>query len=308
MTIKTVNLIGLGALGMLFGHKIQNKIGNNISFVMDKDRYNRHSKDIYTINKQPIQFNLVSAENARPCDLLLIAVKYRSLEKALETAKTSIGPDTIVLSLMNGVTSEKIIAEHFPQAGVIYTVSQGMAAIHFGTTLDYREGGELHIGITKEDEKCPRLVSALNDVKTFFDSIQFPYVIEADIMHRLWGKFMMNVGLNQTCMVFGGNDGSIREPASEQFMVWVSAMREVLLIAAAEGVHLTEEDIRKNIAIIATHAPSDMPSMAQDRISKKYSEVEMFAGYIIKAGKKYGILTPTNDFLYKRVHEIEKEY
>ena len=51
-----------------------------------------------------------------------------------------------------------------------------------------------------------------------------------------------------------------------------------------------------------------MPSMAQDRINRRYSEVESFAGTVISYARRHGIQVPENEFLYRRVKEIEAEY
>ena len=52
--IKTTAIYGLGALGMLFGSKLQQAYGpENVKFVMDSARYARHKNDIYTINDEP---------------------------------------------------------------------------------------------------------------------------------------------------------------------------------------------------------------------------------------------------------------
>ena len=48
--------------------------------------------------------------------------------------------------------------------------------------------------------------------------------------------------------------------------------------------------------------------MGQDRINKKHSEVEMFAGTVIRMGEELGIRVPENKYIYDRVKEIEKEY
>ena len=48
--------------------------------------------------------------------------------------------------------------------------------------------------------------------------------------------------------------------------------------------------------------------MAQDRISRRLSEVEMFAGTVIPLGEKHGISTPVNRKLYEKILEIEKHY
>ena len=52
--IKTTAIYGLGALGMLFGSRLQQAYGpENVKFVMDSSRYARHKNDLYTINDEP---------------------------------------------------------------------------------------------------------------------------------------------------------------------------------------------------------------------------------------------------------------
>ena len=51
-----------------------------------------------------------------------------------------------------------------------------------------------------------------------------------------------------------------------------------------------------------------MPSMRQDALSRRCSEVELFAGTVLRLAKKHGILVPANEFLYERIQEIEKDY
>ena len=73
----------------MYGEHIQNAIGReNICFEMDKERYERHSKDTYTVNGKEIDFNLIDCTDAKPTDLLIVAVKYNSLASALDTMKT----------------------------------------------------------------------------------------------------------------------------------------------------------------------------------------------------------------------------
>ena len=48
--------------------------------------------------------------------------------------------------------------------------------------------------------------------------------------------------------------------------------------------------------------------MLQDVLAKRKTEVEIFSGEIIKLGKIYGIKTPTIDFVYSKIKEIEESY
>ena len=124
----------------------------------------------------------------------------------------------------------------------------------------------------------------------------------------MWAKLMLNDGINQTCMAYGGTYGSATEPGSEQRRCFVSAMRETLAVANAEGVELTEADLTQMVHLIEGIDPAGMPSMAQDRIAQRKTEVEEFAGTICRLAAKHDIQVPQNDWLYQRIREIESSW
>ena len=134
-----------------------------------------------------------------------------------------------------------------------------------------------------------------------------PPVVEADILHRMWAKFMLNVGVNQVLMVKEGTFRDIHKEGPTRDLM-IAAMREVLPIAQKEGINLTETDLENDLAIIDGLTPLGMPSMRQDGIAKRPSEVELFAGTILKRAKKYGLPAPTNQYLYDQVQAIEATY
>ena len=308
--IRSVHVIGLGALGLLFGDIIAGNIdcveGGSIHFVMDPERYQRHSRDRYTINKTEKTYPLQSSEDAVPADLVIVAVKYNALESALDTMASSIDDHTVIISVMNGITSESIIARRYPHCCIIDCVAQGIDAMRFGTDLVYTKTGALHLGIRERDNE--QMQTALREVEELFDKVSLPYIHEDDILYRMWFKFMLNVGINQSCMVYGVGYGKALEDGTQACMANISAMREVVVLSEKEGAKLTDEDVDKAVAVLRTLDPTATPSMGQDRLAKRISEADMFAGTVIALGKKHGVLTPVNSYLYRRVHEIEAEY
>ena len=200
-------------------------------------------------------------------------------------------------------SSEKIIGERYGHDRLIDTVAQGMDAMKFGNKLTYTKKGELRIGA---EDACQQ--ENLARVAAYFDEIQMPYTLEEDILHRLWGKFMLNVGVNQTCMAYETNYGGALREGSEANETMLAAMREVIALANAEGIHLTETDLDEYIAILRTLSPEGMPSMRQDGVSRRPSEVEMFAGTVIPMAARHGIPVPANTFLYEKIKKIEASY
>ena len=308
--IENIYIIGMGALGMLFGGIIEDHIGpDHVAFLMDDERYERNRGTVPTVNGTPRPFRMVRASEAEKADLIMIAAKATGLSDALISMEPAVGEDTIIISILNGITSEDIISEKFGEEKVIHTVAQGMDAVCFDNALTYISPGKLCVGVPAEKAgRISGMREKLDSLTAFFDRTGVPYQVEKDIIRRQWSKFMLNCGCNQVCMVWDTGYAGMMEPASEAFMAMTAAMREVIVLARLEGVDLGEEDIAEYLALMRSLQPDAMPSMEQDRIRKKKTEVEIFAGTVRTIAAKYGIVVPAADYLYRRIREIEDSY
>ena len=116
---------------------------------------------------------------------------------------------------------------------------------------------------------------------------------------------MLNVGVNQVSAVLRAPYGElIREDHARELMF--EASREVVKIARKARIQLSEEDIQKYAAIIASLSPEGKPSMLQDVEAGRKTEVEIFSGTVIELGQKYGVPTPVNDMLFRLLKAIEQ--
>lgn len=304
MAIDKVAIIGKGAVGLLHGSRIARNIGRDaVEYVMDDVRFARRANEAVSINGEPCDLATIPASEAAPVDLVILAVKATGLEGAIETMAPLVGPDTAIMSLLNGVTSEERIAKRYGWDRLVLSVTQGMDAVFIGGELTYTHPGEIRLGAAPQTKR-----DVVEAIDGFLDRAGIAHAVEDDIRHRMWTKLMTNVGVNQTCMVFGCDYGAICVSDSEEHRCLIAAMREALAVARAEGVDVTEDDLRQMYAMFESLAPDGLPSMAQDRINEKPSEVDEFAGTIIHLAERHGILVPQNRWLYRRVHEIEAAY
>ena len=85
-------------------------------------------------------------------------------------------------------------------------------------------------------------------------------------------------------------------------------MREVQTLARASGISITEDDVKLYVGFIDTFLPNGMPSMRQDGLAKRKSEVEFFAGTVIRKARALGVPVPINEALYREVKAIEATY
>ena len=305
MEIQTVAVVGLGALGVLFGNHLAKALpAGHLRVVADAARIERYRRQGVFSNGEPCHFTYVTPEtHTTPADLILVSVKYLQLEGALDAIRHQVGEHTLILSLLNGITSEGIIAARYGARKVVDCVAYGMDAVHEAGRLTYHNMGRLCVGT----RGGAPLTEAVLRLQRFFDATAFPYEVDTHMEKRLWGKFMLNVGVNQTVAVFGPDYGAIQREG-EQRAVMVAAMREVLSIAGPEGVSLGEADLDYWLGVLATLNPAGKPSMRQDVEAKRPSEVALFAGTVLAIAQKHGIATPVNQMLLGRITAMEAEY
>lgn len=296
-----IAIVGMGALGVMYGDMIVRSLGqDSLTFLADKDRIDRYKREGVFCNGRKCEFR-IEAE-AGEADLLIFAVKGTALKEAMELAAGAVGENTIILSLLNGITSEETLGQRFGSGHIVYCVAQGMDAVKLGNELTYEHIGELRIGVP-EKEKAYLAQKAAAILKC----ARIPYVVEEDILHRIWSKWMLNVGVNQVIMVYEGTYGTIQKPG-EARNVMIAAMEEVMELSRHENTGVTREDMEGYLTLLDSLNPEGMPSMRQDGLSHRYSEVEMFAGTVIQKAGKYGLEVPVNRMLYRRVKEMEASY
>ncbi|PKM66615.1 MAG: 2-dehydropantoate 2-reductase [Firmicutes bacterium HGW-Firmicutes-2] len=302
MAIKTVSIIGLGALGVLYGHHLaKNMPLENLRIIADADRIKRYKMDKIYCNHEEVDVNFMTPETpCSPSDLVIFAVKYKDLKDAIEAVKHQVGNQTILLSTLNGINSEREIGNIYGMEKMLYCVAQGMDALKIGNELTYSNQGILCFGDVEGGQPSEKTL----EVAKFFESIGLPYEIENDMKHRMWGKFMTNVGVNQTIAYFEGDFSTIQKDGPKRKMM-IAAMREVMTLAQYEGVYLSENDLEYWLKILDTLNPTGRPSTRQDMEAKRISEVDLFAGTVISLGKKHQIETPINQMLYDRIKYFE---
>jgi 2-dehydropantoate 2-reductase len=307
--IKTVSIIGLGALGILFGHHLSKRMpAENLRIIANTDRIHRYRREKIFCNGELCDFNYMSPEQeCEPADLIIFTVKYQGLQQAIEAVRNQVGEKTIILSALNGITSEEIIGEVYGMDKLLYCVAQGMDAVKEANHLTYDHMGMLVFGeggMSFDSSELSIRVQALN---TFFNKMQIPHKADQDMNKRMWGKFMLNVGVNQTVAVIEGNYGDVQKDGEPRDRM-IAAMREVITLSEKEGINLTEDDLNYWLGILGTLNPEGKPSMRQDLEARRYSEVELFAGTVLKLGKKQHRDAPVNQVLYDKIISTERLY
>lgn len=300
--IRKIYLSGLGAIGSAFAGRLYDMNPDCIKIIADNERIERYAGNGVSINGKPYSFQYIRPEeNVPAADMIIIAVKQHHLQKVIQEIRKFIGRDTIILSLLNGISSEEIIGREYGMDKMLYSFCVGTDSVREGTAVQYSNIGRIVFG-EQRDSRGSRKVAA---VRELFDQAGIPYVVPEDMQRELWWKFMMNVGINQASAVLGATYGVFQKVQDARELMF-SASREVVRISEKAGINLSDRDMDKYMTVLDTLAPDGKTSMLQDVEAHRKTEVEIFAGTVIELGKKYDIETPVNQVLYKMIRIIEQ--
>lgn len=290
--IKNVLICGLGAIGSIYADKIQKFNPDSLRVLVDEERFERYSNNPIIFNGNELHFNyILPNDNGFKADLVIIATKYDGLSDVIKNMKNFIQSDTVILALLNGVTSEKIIAETYGREKLLYSYFIGHSAVRTGRNVIHDDVNTIVYGSENTAD-----IENVQRVRKYFDSIGINYKIPEDIMHSLWLKYMLNVSANQSTAILKLTFGEML--ANEKCMDFaINIMKEVQQIAKAEGVKNTDIMIDETIAHLHTMIPDGKTSMLQDVEAGRKTEVDMFAGTVIELGLKHNIQTPYNQII-----------
>ena len=294
--IKNVGIIGRGALGIMYAKAFIEALGfENVFIIVDEDRYVRYGKEKLFYNNEPISLNYKKANEIKNLDLIIFTVKYPGLQDAIALAKQAVSSNTIIMSFLNGVVSEREIAQQIETSHLLYTTVQGMDATFLDHNLSVSHKGYVSYG--SADNNHDEDIKAVADL---FDKASIKYEISSDIKHQLFSKWMLNVGVNQACAYYGvGYAGIQKEGEPRQAMY--RAMKEAQAAAKFCGVTLTDAEITKWIELMDSLDPNGAPSMEQDRRANRVNEVGLFAKSVCELGAQAKIPTPQNRIFLEKL-------
>ncbi len=302
-SIKKIAIIGAGAMGAVYAALLHDTDPGCVSFAARGNRAQRLRRDGLIVNGKLYKIPVIPPEeNAEPADLIIVAVKNQHLAEAIRDMRNFVGPETIIISVMNGIDSEEQIGAVYGLDKVLYCVNLGIDALREDNRVIYTTQGTLYFG----EETNPFPTERVKRVGELFSKVGIVHETPLDMKRVLWRKFMINVGINQTSAVLGApyavfqNSGQARE-------LMESAMREVIQLAQKAGVNLSEDDIRGFEPVLARLNPQGKTSMLQDVDAGRKTEVEMFAGRVITLGRQYNVPVPVNQMLFDKIREIESK-
>lgn len=300
MELKKIVIIGAGAVGcyMLWG--LSNKADIDISVIASGERKERIVREGLNINDRLYRPMVKTPAEAYGADLIIVAVKYNALQSAVKDIKEIVDDHTIVMSLMNGVDSEDIIAAEIGEAHIVPALIK-VASERKQNRICFDPETTIGIIYGERDGNSSERTTALGRL---FEGTGLNYRETGVIVSEIWSKFRLNVGNNLPQAMLGVGVGAYGD--SEH----VAALRDGLVkeltaIAEAKGIDMSLADSSSTRGSKVTKRARY--STLQDLDAKRHTEIDMFSGAIIRMGKELGISTPYNEFTFHMLKALEEK-
>ena len=289
-----VLIMGTGAVGSLYGGKLA-RAGHAVTFVARGENLQALRHSGLTVKSYQGDFHLERVhatdrpEDAGVCDLVLVCVKSYDTVVAARLMRPAVGPDTVLLSLQNGVENEELLAQELQGADVLGGMVYVGAELASPGVVEHSFSGALVFG-ERDGRRTPR---AQRLEQGFLDAgIQAQ--LSSDITLMLWDKLMWNASFNAVATLTRSTVGELLAFPLTRALVR-DTMLEVIAVAQAQGLPLQQSRVDEHIEGSQTPAMSAFPtSMAHDLARGKRLEYDALNGAVVRFGERLGIPVPLN--------------
>ncbi|MEW6668373.1 MAG: 2-dehydropantoate 2-reductase [Thermodesulfobacteriota bacterium] len=294
-------VVGAGAMGCLFASYLK-KAGHDVSLLeILPDRVER-------INLQGIRVEGVRGRHTVKVpayavppsiepELAIVCVKAYDTLRAARDIREVLRQDTQVLTLQNGLGNVEILAEVLGGERVLGGVTAEGATLLGPGRIRHAGQGSTILQAGPEVEA----------VVAVFRAAGFQARAEARIQDFIWGKLLVNAGINALTAVTRLRNGRLPElEGSRQIME--AAVAEAVAVAKAAGVSIPFPDPWATVVEVCRNTAGNVASMLQDVLKQQPTEIAFINGAIVREGKRLGVPTPVNATLASLVTVIQETY
>lgn len=300
-----IAIFGTGGAGGYFGAQLA-RAGEDVTFIA-------RGEHLHAIRTQGLQVETPDGEiviqpaqatddpaQVGAVDAVIVGVKAWQVTKATHAMQPMIGPHTVVVPLQNGVEAPSQLSAGLGADHVL----GGLCATFSWIVRPGRIrsiGGAHFIKFGELDKRASERVERLRQA---FERAGVKVEVPSDIHMALWEKFLFVVSFGGVGTVTRAPVGVIRAmPQTRQMLK--QCMLEIIALARARGVTLSDAVIEKSMMFIDSLPPSGTTSLQRDMVEGKPSELESWNGAVVRLGHEAGVETPLHTFIYHCLLPLE---
>lgn len=233
-----------------------------------------------------------------PCLLGILATKG-TVTAAAVSAAAAVFADGAVCSVQNGIGNEELIAQHLGRVMRGVTLESG--GVQAPGVIHVDASGPTWIGPFEPSPASPAEIDHLGEL---LNRSGMETRIMSDVRGAQWTKLIFNASTNPLCALTGLSHGALCEYAPTRSIV-DGLLAEGKAVADALGIVLDEDPVELNERA-ARRNPDHRPSMLQDVVARRRTEIDNLNGGIVDAGRRAGVPTPLNAVVADLVRGLER--
>ncbi|MCR5516711.1 MAG: ketopantoate reductase family protein [Lachnospira sp.] len=306
-----IAVIGPGSMGLLYGTKL--------SKVSDLVLIGHNKEHVEEINEYGIDFTreektcnykvraVVTGSLKEKMDLVILFTKAYITRDALLKNKDIIGKDTFVLSLQNGAGHEEILSEFVDEAHVLIgTTTQGSSRQNFHSIINSGLGDTTIGQVSFFYKKDESIKAGVDKIISVFNEAGFPTQFSEDILFTVWNKLMINASSSVLSGILQKPQGYVVENEAA-WGICVDLIKEICKTANSLGCNFKEEEQIERIRKHLQAAPMGFTSVYADIKNNRKTEADYISGAVVRAAKKKGIATPTQEMMLRLVNAMHDD-
>jgi len=302
-----IAIIGAGAMGSLFGARLA-----PLAEVWLVDAWQEHVQAIQrdgvqltnldgSVQRVAVRATTDPAAVGGAVDVAIIFVKSYQTAQAASWAAPMLKPDGLALTMQNGLGNLEVMAAVLGAERCV----QGVTS-HGATLLG--PGQVRHAGAAATYLATrPSIAGRVQSIAELFTRAGFETHLSDNLDGLLWGKLIINVGINALTAILRVRNGVLAAVAPARALM-DAAVDEAVAVARARGVTLPYEDARARVCEVAIATAANRSSMLADVLRGFPTEIEVINGAIVREGARLGVPTPVNQTLVQIVQALEATY
>lgn len=224
-------------------------------------------------------------------DYVVFFVKAFDTQQAAISAAPCVGPDTVIVTLQNGIGNVEILTEYFPGQSVLAGTTAHGATLLGPGHVRHAGCGETVIGAL-----CPQERTRAIELRDVFESAGISTRISDDVQMLLWGKLLVNIGINPLAAILNISNGRILEFEPVRHIMH-AAVREGTAVAAAKAIYFTADEQVARVEIVCRATQANVCSMLQDMRAGRITEIDYMNGAVVREARALSVPVPVNSML-----------
>ncbi|MCC8400630.1 ketopantoate reductase family protein [Paraburkholderia sp. MMS20-SJTN17] len=302
-----IAFLGAGALGCAIGSALTE--GGHETWLVD--RFAAHVESMRRDGLQVDDANgsrrvkvraTMNPAEVGAADLVIVLVKSFHTDSAMRGALDLVGPDTLVLSLQNGLGHEDVLSEIVGRERVLAGKTYVGGVLKAPGHIQSGVSGKLTI-IGELDGRATERVRAIADA---FTGSGLATTVSDNILGTMWDKLLINVATGAITGITGLTYGQLYEEAVLKATA-LAAIEEAMAAAKAAGIRLSINQAEQAWTMAAEGlSPAFKTSMLQSLEKGSVTEIDFINGAVVRWGERLGVPTPVNSTLVACIKGIER--